>query len=215
MPSDTSRDILARTYAALGSSGLTRGTAGNVSLRDGSTVWITPTGARPGKVGGSDMIALGMVGEVRGTGLPSSEWRFHVAAYRARPEARAVVHCHADAATALSCLGRALPAFHYMVVGFGGKDVPCAPYAPFGSAALAEAVGAALRDRTACLMAHHGMVATGPNPDAALAAADRLETLCRQYLLACQAGTPGVLDDAQIAEAASRYRSYGTKALPA
>ena len=57
----------------------------------------------------------------------------HAAVYRECPEAAFVVHTHADACTALACLGSGLPAFHYMVVQFGGTDVRCAPYVTFGT----------------------------------------------------------------------------------
>src|SRR5690606_9804041 len=91
----------------------------------------------------------------------------------------------------------------------GGDDVPCAGYAPFGSPELADIAAAALADRSACLLANHGMIAHGPDLARAVAATRRLETLARQYLLALTAGEPVILDAAEMAEVRRRYAGYG------
>ena len=109
----------------------------------------------------------------------------------------------------MACLGDPLPAFHYGVAAFGGDDVRCAPYALFGTAALATLAAEATRDRTACLLANHGMVALGATPDAAVTAAAALETLARQYLLARSAGAVRLLTPAQMGQARERFRTYG------
>jgi L-fuculose-phosphate aldolase len=133
----------------------------------------------------------------------------HSAVYETCPEAVCVVHTHADHCTALACLNEPLPAFHYMVAGFGGNEVPCAPYTTFGTPALAESVRATIPGHKACLLANHGMIVHGPSPEAALAAAIRLETLARQYLIARASGTPRILGGAELAEVRERYRTYG------
>src|SRR5690606_34518800 len=126
--------------------------------------------------------------QVRGDGgvavpgqRPSSEWRFHAAAYRARPDRRALVHCHSPNATTIACTGRSIPPFHYLVAAAGGADIPCVGYAPFGSEELAVLVGRALGERDACLMAHHGQVSIGVTLEEALDLACIVEDLARVY----------------------------------
>ncbi len=196
-------------YRELGRLGLNTGSSGNVSQRSGAGMLITPTGITADTVDAAGLVPLSLNGEVDGSGKPSSEWEMHAGIYAAYPAAGAVVHTHADACTALACLGQDLPPFHYMVVGFGGEDVRCAPYATFGTPALAASAVAALKGRTACLLANHGMICHGRDPVAALATALALETLARQYLLARSAGPPRLLGPADIAAARERYGSYG------
>ena len=127
-------------------------------------------------------------------GKPSSEWRMHAAVYE-QTDAKAVIHTHSDACVALSCQGRELPGFHYLVGEFGGSNVPCVPYSTFGTEQLAEDASNALADRTACLLGSHGMICRGTDLANALYLAQRLEIMCRQYLLACQLGDPYLLTE--------------------
>jgi L-fuculose-phosphate aldolase len=143
------------------------------------------------------------------TQRPSSEWRFHRDILRARPETGAVVHTHSNAATALSIHGRGIPAHHYMIAAAGGNSIRCAPYATFGSQALSDHAIDALRERTACLLAHHGVIALGVDLERALWLANEVEVLARQYLLASQLGEPPLLSDAQMEEVIERFSGYG------
>jgi ribulose-5-phosphate 4-epimerase/fuculose-1-phosphate aldolase len=129
---------------------------------------ITPTGAHSGNLTPERVVLLDRRDDVVGSGVPSSEWEMHTAALRTFPSANAVVHTHGDACVALACLRKPLPAFHYMVAAFGGAEVRCARYATFGTVDLADSAVEALRNRTACLLANHGMIAVGR------AASDRL-----------------------------------------
>ncbi len=192
--------------------GLNNGSSGNVSRRQGAGMVITPTGATGRTISDAGLVAMDFDGRVTGAGRPSSEWSMHAAIYRADPAAAAVVHTHSDACTALACLGDGLPPFHYMVLGFGGADVRCAPYQTFGTPELAAAAVAALDGRTACLLANHGMICHGRDVWAALSAALRLETLARQYLLARGAGQVRLLTADEVAAARERYRTYGAAA---
>jgi len=206
------RDEVARGYRELGRLGLNFGSAGNLSCRVEGGMVITRSGATVDAAAEGDTVWMSLEGVARDTPPPSSEWPMHAAILRAFPAAGSVVHTHADACTALACLGEALPAFHYMVAGFGGDDVRCAPYVTFGTPELAEVAVEALRGRTACLLGNHGMIVTGRDVGAAVAAALRLETLARQYLLARSAGTPRLLDAAQMAATRERYKTYGAAA---
>jgi L-fuculose-phosphate aldolase len=208
------RFALVVAYRRLADQGLLQLSSGNLSVRIADRILITPTGANRELVE-RDLVEMGMDGTVVGSGVPSSEWAMHAAIYAARPEAVAVVHTHADACTALSCLRKPIPAFHYMIAGFGGDDVPCVPFAQFGSEELAELAAEALRDRTACLLGSHGMICWGRSLDKAADTALKLEMLSRQYILATQAGTPALLSAVELEETRRRYGFYGHSRIPA
>ncbi len=201
------RDAVAWLYKAAAARGLIAGSSGNVSGRTPDGMVITPSGADPETVTG--LVRLSMDGVVLAGGTPSSEWAMHAAIYAECPKAAFIVHSHADACTALACLGLALPAFHYMVVRFGGPEVRCAPYVTFGTPALAHHAAAAIRGRSACLLANHGMIVHAGSATEALSRAVLLETLCRQYLLALSAGTPRILTEQEMLDARERFRTYG------
>lgn len=191
--------------------GLNHGTAGNVSVRHGQGLLITPSGVAPAALTATAIVMLDATGApCDGTQRPSSEWRFHREIYQARPEIDAIVHVHSTHATALACLRRDLPAFHYMVAVAGGADVRCAPYATFGSAALAAAARAALEERRACLLANHGMITLGKDVAGAIGLAVEVEELARQYLVARAAGEPVLLDAEEMRVVIEQFKTYGT-----
>ena len=196
----------------LDAGGLNRGSTGNLSLRDGEGMLITPTGMGADDLRAQDLVWLGWDGTLRGDWLPSSEWHFHRAIYLARPDVHAVVHTHSVHATALACLERPLPPFHYMVAVAGGHDVPCVPYHTFGTEALSRAVGTALADRLACLMAHHGLVAAGATLAQAMKVAQEIESLCEVYLKAHAVAEPSLLTREQMDEVIAKFRGYGKAA---
>ena len=202
-------DAVAATYRALGDAGLSFGTSGNVSCRTTNGMLITRSGVSVGEVTADDIVSLDLNAAVSSVAKPSSEWFMHADIYAAYPAARAVVHAHADACTALACLGRPIPAFHYMIAGFGGDDVRCTDYVTFGTPELGRLAVEALHERTACLLGNHGMICHGPSLEAALSSAVRLEALARQYLLACSAGEPRLLDAPAMRTTRERYKTYG------
>ncbi|GLS36686.1 fructose-bisphosphate aldolase [Mesorhizobium tianshanense] len=189
--------------------GFNRGTAGNVSCRIAGGMLVTPTGGNSTNVDVNQIVHMSNDHRVVGSGFPSSEWHMHAAILAALPSVCAVIHTHADACVALSCLRQDLPAFHYTVAAFGGDNVRCSRYATFGTMALAAAAVEALEGRTACLLANHGMIAVGPTLAAAMNNTIRLETLARQYLLARQAGEPALLPPDEMARIRERYLTYG------
>ncbi|MDT8856598.1 class II aldolase/adducin family protein [Paracoccaceae bacterium Fryx2] len=194
--------------------GLNAGTAGNISLRCGDGLLITPTGIAPAALTPEQIVRMDFDGRWEGSWKPSSEWLIHARILRAFP-AGAVVHAHPDHCVALSCLREPLPAFHYMIASFGGDDVPCARYETFGTPALADAVLEALQGRTACLMANHGMVCLGATLEQALLEAEKLEMLARHYMLARGIGSPVILTPAEMAEVRGAYATYGQQDVPA
>ncbi len=206
----TLREQLLQTAIRMAELGLNRGAAGNASVRDGEGFLITPSGMPPDTMHSRDMVWMGFDGAVEGERAPSSEWRFHRDILHARPEVGAVVHTHAPFATTLACLRRDIPPFHYMIAMAGGDSIRCAPYALFGTQALSDAALLALRDRRACLLANHGMIALGRDLTAALAVAVEVESLCEQYWRALQVGEPHLLSEGEMAEVFERFRSYGS-----
>jgi L-fuculose-phosphate aldolase len=194
---------------------LNSGTAGNMSVRCKDRMLITPTGVRVSDLATDKIVLTDFEGTFEGTWRPSSEWMMHAAIYKAFPEAAAVVHTHSDHCVAIACLREAIPSFHYMLASFGGSDVPCAEYAPFGSPELATAAVTALKDRSACLLANHGAICFGESLPAALAKAAKLETLARQYWLTRAIGAPVVLHADEMSEVHARYKRYGQPSVAA
>lgn len=194
-------------------SGLSPGRSGNVSARWRDGMLITPSGMAYDTIVPKDIVFVGADGKAPANQRkPSSEWRFHLAAYRQRPDCAAVVHTHSLHATVLACAHKPIPAFHYMVAIAGGSDIPLVPYALFGTSELADHVASGLADRSACLMANHGQIAIGRSLDAALELAGEVETLAEQYLKLLTLGKPKLLTKADMAEVLERIRSYGQNA---
>ncbi len=215
--SDLAAEVLA-TARQMNSVGINRGAAGNVSVRDGDGFIITPTGMAYDECVPADMVNVGMDGApskvgaggtAQGRRKPSSEWRFHRDIYAARPEAGAILHAHSPFATALACQSIEIPPFHYMIARFGGDTVRCAGYATFGTQELSDAMLVALKDRRACLMAHHGMVAYGADLKEALALAVEFESLCEQYWRVLQIGKPQLLPADEMARVLEKFKDYG------
>ncbi|MGH1589172.1 class II aldolase/adducin family protein [Methylobacterium phyllosphaerae] len=206
------REQVVAVARALDAQGLNRGTSGNVSLRFGDTLLITPSGMPTVRTGPEDIVRMGFDGTHPSGQKPSSEWRFHRDILASRPEFSAVVHAHPVYCTAFAICGEAIPAVHYMVAAFGGPTVRCAPYAPYGTSDLSELALEALADRNVCLLANHGMIAAGASLEKALWLAVELETLCQQYAVARQIGTPLILSDHEIGTTAERFRGYGLNA---
>jgi L-fuculose-phosphate aldolase len=196
-------------------SGLSPGRSGNVSCRFEDGMLITPSGQRYDDMAPDDIVFVAGDGRVsRGQLKPSSEWQFHLAAYGARPDRSALVHTHSLHATVLACAHKAIPAFHYMVAIAGGDDIPCVPYATFGTDALAAHVADGLKNRDACLMANHGMVALGTSLSHALELAREVEILAEQYYKVLTIGAVHVLDDAEMRTVAERFKDYGRNVRP-
>ncbi|MDX8458881.1 L-fuculose-phosphate aldolase [Mesorhizobium humile] len=191
--------------------GINQGTSGNISCRHGEGMLISPTSTPYDMLQPEDIVFMGWDGEVDGRLPPSSEWRFHLDIMKARPEVNAVVHAHPIYCTTIAIMGRKIPAIHYMVAVAGGSDIRCAPYATFGTAELSAHAVEALRDRKACLLAQHGMIAVGSSLAQAMWLAVEVETLARQYHGALQIGEPPILSDEEIENVIKRMASYGLR----
>ena len=177
-------------------------------MRYSDWLLITPSGIRYDALEPTQIVEMDMEGTTEGRMRPSSEWRFHLDIYNARPEVGAIVHTHPPSGTAVAALRRDLPAFHYMVAAAGGKTIRCAPYATFGTQLLSDYVLRALEDRTACLLANHGMVAVGTTLEQASQLAIEVEMLCQMYLNTLQAGEPHILSDEEMQEVLDKFGDY-------
>ncbi|WP_037668314.1 class II aldolase/adducin family protein [Streptomyces griseus] len=188
------------------------GTSGNVSVRVGDTVLVTPSGVPYDRLTPDDVTGVDLDGrQVLGTLVPTSELPMHLAVYRTT-EARAVVHTHAVHATAVSTLVYELPAVHYMTSALGGP-VRVAPYATYGTDELAENMLRALADRSGCLLQNHGTLTYGATLDQAYDRTAQLEWMCELWLTASSVPglTPSLLSQAQLAEVGERLRGYGQR----
>lgn len=203
------REAMVEAYQALGAAGLNVGPSGNISVRTNAGMMITPTGCTAETLRPEHIVLCDFDGATDGPLAPSSEWAMHAEVYARVADAQAVVHTHSDHCVALASLHKPIPAFHYMVQSFGGKDVPCVPYSPFGTRKLGAAAGKALETRTACLLANHGMLSRGRTLHEAFETAVRLETIARQYVLALSIGSPKILTDRQMAVVAKQFEDYG------
>ena len=196
----------------MNASGLNQGTSGNISARHDGAMLITPSGVPYTELEPDMIVRMRLddeAGAWSGDCKPSSEWHFHRAILQAKPEQGAIVHTHSTFATVLSIARRDIPACHYMIAAFGGPSVRCADYATFGTPELSANALRAMSDRSACLLANHGMIACGKDLDKAMWAAVELETLARQYYHALQIGEPFILGEAEMARVAEKFKSYG------
>ncbi len=205
------RQKIVETCLAMNDAGINQGMSGNVSSRYGSGCLITSSGVPYERMGPKHIIRINAAGGYTGVAKPSSEWRMHVDIYSNFNAAGAVVHAHPPHSTALACLRRGIPAFHYMVAVAGGCNIRCADYATFGTPELSANMLAALESRSACLLANHGIICFGRDLEEAFWRAGEVESLAQQYLLSLNVGEPVLLDEQQMAEVLELFRTYGNQ----
>lgn len=207
------RQQLIDSALRLNSSGLSVGKSGNVSARFSEGLLITPTGLAYEQLQPEDIVYLNAKGQSMSDSepAPSSEWHFHCDLYRARTDIDAIVHCHSNYATALACTARKIPAFHYMVAVAGGKEIPLASYALFGTEDLSTAVVGCLQTVNACLMQNHGQLAMATTLSQAFNLAMEVESLAEQYTLAKTLGNVQLLTDQQMDAVLEQFKDYGQR----
>ncbi len=195
------RDLLGR--------GLLSQTSGNLSIRLGGQILITPTSMEYDRIEQADIVELDLDGAVlSGSRAPSSETPLHCLVYATRPDVSAIVHTHSPHATTLAVLGMPIPAVHYMIAVADTTEVAVAAYATYGTEELARNVRDAFRaPARACLIANHGLIAAGDSLREAATVAEAMETLAGLYYRALAVGNPIVLSDAQMAEVRAKYRA--------
>ena len=188
--------------------GLNRGTAGNASVRCGNDILITPSALPVAEMTEQDLVLIDKEGKVLQGRKPSSEWRFHCDILKARPGINAVLHMHSTYATTMACLGKDIPAVHYHIAIAGGDSIRCTPYTIFGEQNLSDLALEALRDRKACLLGNHGMIALGGDLDDALSVAQEVEYLCEIYWRTLAVGEPNILTAQQMHEVKAKFVEY-------
>jgi L-fuculose-phosphate aldolase len=199
------------------SDALVVGTSGNISVRAGDLVAVTPTGVDYATLRTPDVPVVALDGSiVDGQLRPTSELPMHLAVYgrAVDPDGApitAVVHTHSVHATAVSTLVDEVPSIHYVLATVGGAagGIRVARYATYGTDELAEAALAALDGRRGCLLANHGTLTYGEGLDAAYQRAQQLEWACQVWLLARSAGNPRLLPGAEIGRVVDKLRGYG------
>lgn len=204
------RAALAAGARTIGTSGMVVGSAGNLSLRRGDRMLITPRGAQLEAIDPRELVdvsldELAVAADHASDSRPSSEAELHRAAYAATA-AGAVVHTHAHYATVVGTLVDELPAIHYAIAAFGGP-VRVARYETFGTEELAAAVGEALEDRSAVLMANHGAVVTGRDIEEAVAHAIVLEWVASVFYHAIAVGQPRLLSHDDLAAVSTQVKA--------
>lgn len=217
MTEQDARQAIVEACRAMNRLGINQGTSGNISVRLGDTMLISPS-ATPYEEMRPEQVARMPIGDAAGCGdawegplPPSTEWRMHRDILRGQPGCGAVVHGHPPYATALAIGRRDIPACHYMIAAFGGNSIRCAPYATYGTPELAALALQALNGRHACLLANHGAVVAASDLRRAMWLAVELETLARQYHHALQLGDAALLTDRQVADTAARLAGYGVR----
>jgi len=206
---DKLRRAIIDTCLAMNEEGINQGTSGNVSARVPEGFLVTASGVPYKKMKPQHIVLMDLDGGYHGDYLPSTEWRMHMDIYRARPEAKAIVHVHSPYATALACLRKEIPAFHYMIGIGGGNSLRVSGYAEFGTQELSDTMLKALEGRTACLLANHGQIVFGNDLDQALWRAGEVEALARQYWAALAVGKPVILTETQMTSVLKRFKTYG------
>jgi len=205
------RTEVAETALGLLTTGLIVNTSGNVSIRVGEHVVITPSGRDYRMLTSRDIAVVDLKGNVvDGEMLPSSETPLHLSVYASNPEVRAIVHAHSIYATAISTVLDLLPTIHYQMVDLGGA-VPVAPYRTFGTDELAEVTSQALQGRSAVIMKNHGSLATAESLDKALGRCVTLEWCSKVYLKALSAGTPNLLSAGEMELAKKQMERFEEK----
>ncbi|PPR28627.1 MAG: L-fuculose phosphate aldolase [Alphaproteobacteria bacterium MarineAlpha9_Bin1] len=187
--------------------------SGNISTRAEKNnvggFLITPSGIKYETLKPNEIVFVSLDGNYDEKGLaPSSEWRFHQDIYLNKKRAKAIVHAHSPYATAVSALGKPIPAFHYMVAIAGGDNIRCSKYATFGTRDLSKNITKALENRKACLMSNHGQVAFGENLDEAFELAEELENICHQYIITLRVGKPKILSSQEMKNVLNKIKNY-------
>ena len=205
------RAEVAETALGLLTSGLIVNTSGNVSIRVGEHVVITPSGRDYKSLTPADIAVVNTKGEVvDGEMLPSSETPLHLAVYESNPDVAAIVHAHSVYATAISTILDQLPTIHYQMTDLGGA-VPVAPYRTFGTDELAAVTSQALQGRSAVIMKNHGSLTTAGTLDKALGRCVTLEWCSKVYLKALSGGSPNILSADEMALAQQQMDSFDAK----
>ncbi len=179
---------------------------GNVSCRDGSTIFITPSGIDYEDMELADIVAVNIHGQkTEGDHDPSSETPMHTLIYQRRQDINGIVHTHSLYASAFSVVNREIPVDMVEVAAHVGGRVLVAPYRPPGTKELGEEALKFIKGRRACLLQNHGVLAVGSTLEKAYKAAAIVEVAARIHILGSQVGTPRELPEEEIQKVRKLY----------
>ena len=206
-----SKQILCDAIIKLNTLGLNHGATGNCSIRKEEGFIISPSGISNDSLKSEHIVLMKMDGTLVNPKKlqPSSEWLFHRDIFTSRKDVNAVVHTHSVYASAVSVLGAAIPQFHYMIAVTGGKEIPCAQYAMFGTQELSDNILKSLGKQKACLMSNHGLITVGTDLKEAVDIAEEVEHLSKMYVKANMPRKPHLLSDEEMDDVLKRFQSYG------
>lgn len=207
------RELIVEYGKKLATSGLTKGTGGNLSIydRERKLMAISPSGIDYFQTKPEDVVILNINGEqVDGEKKASSEAGMHRIFYERRTDIDAIIHTHTMYATTLSCLNWTLPPVHYMVA-LAGLDVRCAKYATFGTSELAENAFEAMRDRKAVLLANHGLLAGANDLLNAFNTTEEIEYCAELYYRTKCIGEPVILPEEEMILMLEKFKTYGQR----
>jgi L-fuculose-phosphate aldolase len=196
----------------MSSEGLSKGTSGNLSVYDPEIGYmaISPSGIGYFETEANDVVIMTLDGTiVEGYRKPSSEHGLHAAFYKNKPDARGVVHTHSNYCTTFACLNMPIKAVHYVIGGAGVAEVPCADYATFGTAKLAENAVKACGASKAVLLANHGLVTCGPSLAKAFSLAVNMEYVAEIEWRALCVGKPVIISDEEMECVMAEFKNYG------
>lgn len=205
------RELVVEYGKKLITSGLTKGTGGNLSIynREKELMAISPSGIDYFQTRPEDVVVLNLKGEkIDGGKDPSSEYEMHKIFYEKRRDINAIIHTHTIYATTIACLNWDLPPVHYLIA-LAGPDVKCAKYATFGTRELAENAFQAMENRKAVLLANHGLLAGAEDLANAFNITEEIEYCAELYYRTKSIGEPVVLTDGEMEIMAEKFKSYG------
>lgn len=205
------RELIVEYGKKLITSGLTKGTGGNLSIynREKKLMAISPSGIDYFKTKPQDVVVLNLKGEkVDGDKVPSSEYEMHKIFYENRTDINAIVHTHTIYATTIACLNWDLPAVHYMIA-LAGPNVRCAEYATYGTKELAENAFKAMENRNAVLLANHGLLAGAKDLANAFNVTEEIEYCAELYYRTKSIGEPVILSNEEMSLMEEKFKTYG------
>lgn len=211
MEIDNLKSILIKKMRILLKEKMNLESEGNISLRFKDGFLISQSALNPLNMKKENVISIDFNGRYSLGANPSSEWKMHHSLYKSFKNANAIVHCHSNWASILSCHRKKIPPFHYMVAEMGGDDVRCAKYATFGTEKLARNVINAIKKRKACLISNHGQVTIGEDIEEAMHLAFALEKLSKQFYFCMLSNKYRLLSKSEMTESISLFSSYKTK----
>jgi L-fuculose-phosphate aldolase len=203
------RREMIETCKRMNAAGLNVGSSGNLSQRIDGGFLVTPSGIAYEAMTPDQIVEMDFDGRYYGNYIPTSEWRFHHAILKARPDANVVLHSHATHCAILACCRLDIAPIHYMIAAAGGDRIECSGYAPFGTPELSRLALKALGPRNACLLGNHGVIVLGSTMAKAFGLLEEVENLAKTYIFTRLLGAGVPLGKDEMAAVLERFKTYG------